>query len=76
MNKEIIIDPTDYRGLVKLMDRANEFETMLVGKTEDGETQFVSINKDNITTETVQSNGWTRENVYWRDGTSEELYHR
>ena len=74
--KEIIIDPYDYKGMIKLMDRADEFDVPWSGKNENGEHVQISVNKDNITVETFQNNGWIRENIYWRDVTTEELYHR
>lgn len=74
--KEIVIDPYDYNGMIKLMDRADEFDVPWAGKNEDGEHIQISVNKDNITVETFQHNGWTRENIYWRDVRTEELYHR
>lgn len=74
--KEIIIDPHDYKGMIKLMDRANEFDLPWAGKNEEGEHIQISVNKDNITVETFQNNGWVRENIYWRDCRTEELFHR
>ena len=35
---------------------------------------MISVAKDRIDVVTFQSNGWTRRNVYWRDGTTEELF--
>lgn len=72
--KEIIIDPDDYNGMISLMDRADEFDIPWSGKNENGEYIQISINKDNITVDTFQNNGWTRENIYWRDGLKEELF--
>lgn len=74
--KEIIIDPYDYNGMLKLMKRHNEFDVPWSGKNEDGEHIQISVNEDNITVETFQNNGWTRENIYWKDYTTEELYHK
>ena len=74
--KEIIIDPYDYKGMIELMDRADEFDVPWCGNNENGEHVQISVNKDNITVETFQNNGWLRENIYWRDYTTEELYHR
>lgn len=48
----------------------------LVGTNEDGETVIVTIDKENATVQTIQKNGWTRVNVYWKDGTIEESYRR
>ena len=74
--KQIVIDPTDVWGMIKLMDRADEFNVPWAGKNENGEHIQVSVNKDNITVETFQHNNWTRENIYYRDGSAEELFHR
>ena len=74
--KEIHFDPKDRHGMLALMDRANEFTEPWFGKNSEGEDVMISVNSDNITTETFQNNGWARENVYWRDFTVEELYHK
>ena len=71
----VTVDPTDWNSMISLMDRADEFNDMILGKNSDGENTIISINKDNITIETNQSNGWIRENIYHRDGTVEELFH-
>ena len=44
------------------------------GKNQDQEDITISVFKDKIVTITYQSNGWTRKNVYYRDGVSEELF--
>lgn len=75
MNK-IMVDTKDYLSLINLMDRANEFKYPLFAKNESGENQLISINNDNITIETFQNNGITRQNVYHRDYTKEELFVR
>ena len=77
-NDKLNFDPNDWKGMFHLMDRADEeqFDQALAGKNAYGETVLVSVNKDNITTQTFQDNGWCRENIYWRDTTVEELYHR
>lgn len=74
--KEIIIDPHDYDGMIELMKRHKEFDVPWSGMNEDGEHIQISVNEDNITVETFQNNGWTRENIYWKDFTTEELFHR
>ena len=46
-------------------------------KPEDGgEDVYISIFYDKIVTATTQANGWIRKNIYWRDGTREEMYER
>lgn len=46
----------------------------LCGKNSDDENVIVSINDEKATITTCQKNGWLRINVYWKDGTYEELY--
>lgn len=75
-NDRLNIDPTDFGGLLSLMDRAAEFDLPFQGVDDHGDTVLLSINTDNVTTETFQDNGYCRETVYWRDGTVEELYHK
>lgn len=70
----VSINSADYDSLINLMDHHEEYPMMLFGENEDGEDVHVSINKDNIIVETLQSNHWVRKNVYWRDFTQEELY--
>lgn len=74
--KQIFFDPTDIWGMIALMDRADEFDAPWAGKNENGEHFQISINKNNITVETFQHNNWIRENIYYRDGSSEELFKR
>jgi len=74
--KTINIDSKDYSGMLKLMDRADEFHVPYFGKNDEGETVMISVNHDNITVETFQNNDWVRENIYYRDFTTEELFHK
>ena len=74
--KTITFNPYDTKGNMDLMSRASELDKPLFGKNEDGESVLISVNKDNITVETFQDNGWVRQNVYWEDGTTEELYRK
>lgn len=46
----------------------------LCGNNEDGEHVIVSIDKEKAIVKTAQYNGFIRVNVYWKDGTYEELY--
>ena len=46
----------------------------LVGKDEDGEIVILSIDEQSADVTTLQANGWHRTNVYWKDGTQEEMY--
>lgn len=74
--KKIAIDYSDMKQMIGLMNRHNEFNTVLVGENTEGERTYTSINENNVTVETHQSNGWIRTNVFHRDGTAEELYSR
>ena len=74
--KTIELDSSDYKGMIELMKRADEFDSACSGKNKNGENVLISVNHDNITVETFQNNGWIRKNVYWECGMSEELYER
>ena len=74
--RTIEIDFTDFGALKELMKNHEKFDTSLVGENENHEPVCISINKDNVINETSQHNGWTRKNIYWYDGTVEELYER
>lgn len=73
---EIKIDPTDYPSLVEIMDNYSHLDYMLFGKDSQGQSVTTSIWSDYILVDTLQNNGWTRRNVYWRDGDTEELFSR
>lgn len=68
------VDPSDLEGLRKLMDEHGDSEFPFSGRNEQMEEVTISIAKDRIDVVTFQHNGWTRRNVYWRDGTREELF--
>ena len=73
--KEISFDPHDWKGIAELCKRHKEFPTPWAGKNEDGENISISVNKDNITLVTYQSNKWIRTNVYYpEDCSTEELF--
>ena len=72
--REIQFDPHDWKGMSELRARADEFKVPCVGKNEEGESVWISINHDNITVQTFQKNGWIRTNVYWDDYNVEETY--
>lgn len=74
MDEFLMIDFSNRHQLGELMDRSEDFPYMLSASNSDGETQQISINCDNIIVNTLQNNGWVRANVYWRDGTREELF--
>lgn len=63
------------------MEYQNLFEkygycSALVGIDEDGSPVIVSIDENEATIQTLQNNGWIRVNIYYKDGTVEELYKR
>ena len=72
----ITINTGDWNCLFELMDRHEEFNSMLIGYNEDGEFTTTSIFEDHIVYTTEQKNGYNRINVYWRDYTVEELYEK
>jgi len=47
-----------------------------IGENSDGEKVIVSIDEESAEIKTLQDNGWIRVNVYYPDGTEEELYRR
>ena len=67
-------DSTDLDGMRRLMDEDGGSRASFDGTNENIEQVSISIAKDRIDVVTFQDNGWTRRNVYWRDGTREELY--
>lgn len=68
------VDTTDHKALVKLMDDMGGNPNLYVGKNEEGEQVQISIEREKITIETHQVNGWIRQNIYYRDGTSDETF--
>ena len=70
----IVIDPSDLNSMVKIMDKYGPLDTMLGGLNDNNEKTYNSIFKDKIVVVTNQKNGWVRKNIYWRDGTCEELF--
>lgn len=73
---EIEIDYSNHEQLVDLMDHADDYPCMLMGENTDGEFVTTSILEDKIVVDALQSNGWTRTNIFHRDGTVEEFYSR
>ena len=77
MNKHkeaFVFDPRDLKAMCRLMDMYGDSEEMKFGVNENGEDTTISIFPDKIVTTTAQLNGWTRKNIYWRDGTREETF--
>ena len=71
---EFDIDFSDLSLLINLMNNSQNYPYMLAGQNEEGENVWISINEDNITLQTFQHNNWVRTNIYYKDGTIEELY--
>ena len=74
--EQIHFDPTDQEAMNKLMGEHGDSKTMYPGTNEHGEHVYISIFKEKIVTSTSQSNGWTRKNIYYRDGSREETYEK
>jgi hypothetical protein len=74
MNNHITFDPTSLKSMIALMDEHGNSDTLYPGRNEYGERTTLSISHDSITCVTYQENHWVRMNIYWRDGTKEELY--
>ena len=73
--KQINFDPHDWKGIAELCERHAEFDVPWSGKTDEGEHVMISVNEDNITVDTFQSNGRMRQNIYYpEERTVEELY--
>lgn len=68
------VDPSDHDDLRRIMDEHGGSDIPFAGDNENMEEVMISVAKDRIDVVTFQSNGWTRRNVYWRDGTREELF--
>ena len=74
MSDTIHLDPTDFESMLTLMDTYGDSQYPYFWENENGEMVSISIFPDQIVTMTYQSYGWHRKNVYWRDGTREELF--
>lgn len=48
----------------------------LVTQNSDGENVIVTIDEESACLRTFQHNDWIRTNIYYPDGTSEELYEK
>lgn len=73
-NSKIVFDPTDKEGMEKLMKKYGDSDNNYMGKNDNGENVVIYIEKDNISTHTFQKNGFIRTNIFWKDGTREEIY--
>ena len=70
------IQINDMAARLKMMDNYKEYDTMLIGENHDGEMVCVSVFKDKVVVKTIQKNDWIRVNVFYRDGTTDELYEK
>ena len=73
-NMKIRFDPSDVKAMCELMDRYGLQEYLNIGHNVNGEVVHISIFTDVIVVVTFQKNGWTRKNVYYRDGSSDETF--
>ena len=67
-------DPNDLGSMCELMDKYSDSDTMFMGVNTEFEETEISIFPDKIVYVTYQHNGWVRKNIYWRDGTREEMF--
>ena len=63
----------------KLKKETQGYSFPLYGETEDGEDQIIEVGADKemgqfFRVTTYQSNDWIRVNIYYEDGTTEELF--
>lgn len=70
----ITFDPADLSAMCTLMDEHGNSDTMFVGSNTKLEQTTISILPEKIVYVTYQHNGWVRKNIYWRDGTREEMF--
>ncbi len=71
-NSSLQFDPSDLRGMRRIMDEHSNSKTMFRGMNEHGETVYISVFLEKIVVRTLQKNGWCRLNTYYRDGSKEE----
>ena len=76
LDEMIEVNTSNLNEMIQLMDRNKEFDEDLFGTNENGEYVQIGVYKNFLTIRTLQSNGWERTNIYYRDGSSEELYER
>lgn len=76
MSKTIKFNPSDLKGMCRLMDQHGDSKTMFPGVNEVGERVQISIFPDKIVVATFQDNDWIRKNTYYRDGSRDETFER
>ena len=47
-----------------------------VGRNSNNQNCIISIDEEAASIRTLQDNRWSRINIYWKDGTEEELYEK
>lgn len=71
-------DSRDWTGMRAMMDECktnpDKYRMPFYGVNDDMESVTVEVYDEKIITYTTQTNNWIRQNVYWYDGTVEELY--
>ena len=72
--RDVKFETSDLKKMIELMSHHKDFPMPLAGKNDEGETIIIEICKNNIIVRTYQHNNWCRTNIYWKDGTVEELY--
>ena len=67
----------DYTAIKKMITEEGKTLPLIV-ENQDGEAVFITCGRNEIgryyQTRTAQNNGWERINIYYEDGTTEELY--
>ena len=71
---KIKFDPSDLKSMRKLMDECGNCYAPFMGVNDDNEGTTTSVYSDKIIVVTFQKNGWTRKNIYYYDGSSDELF--
>lgn len=74
MREQILIDFSNTKAMIALMDKYGEDPYTFSAKNENGEDIFAFITKDNICVTTYQNNNHVRKAFLYRDGTTEEVF--
>ncbi len=67
-------NPENSAAMIDLMDKCKGSSHMYFGSNAKKEEVTLSIFYDKIICVTYQENGWTRTNIYYRNGDQEETY--
>lgn len=71
---ELNINFTNLDEVVKACKKYGSSKMPFNGKNTDDENVIIEIYPNKIRVTTFQKNRWERENIYYTDGTCEELY--